>query len=179
MDQNNLNEKQLHPSAELLQQTCRDEYMRLIKTYDAIYTKVNIVLAFCGVVLAVVVKSIDFTIWKSGCLKFNFINAVKMTTPIFSLLSIAMMLVAVLLLLGLMRSKPLVVFDASAIRTEKVYNIEPDKSALWLIDKYTIAIEDLRNTIAEKQGEFDKTIKYIIYSVISYVIYIVISKGVY
>ncbi len=50
-----------YPSAVMLKEDCYNEYQRLMETYDKIYEKVNIMLAFCGVVLLVILSKVDIT----------------------------------------------------------------------------------------------------------------------
>ena len=50
-----------YPSAEFVQQACFEDYHRLIDTYDKIYEKVNVTLAFCGIILLVILGSVNYT----------------------------------------------------------------------------------------------------------------------
>ena len=168
-----------YPSAGILKEACFQDYIRLINTYDKIYDKVNIALVFCSAVLIVLMKSIDFSPWKNTSIDCKgSIDTVRLFLPIVSLISAAFMVYAVIKLLILMKSRTVVVFDSIAIRVEQVYFCEPDESELWLIDKYTIAVNELKKTIAEKQAEFNSTITMIVASILIFIVYLLIDKGV-
>ena len=157
-----------YPSAELVQQACFEDYCRLINTYDKIYDKVNITLTFCGVILLVILGSVDYT-W---------IADISKTNSNLELFSIVFIVWAVIQLLLLMQSKTLSVFDSVDIRNEGIYFWNPDAAAVWLIDKYTIAIAGLRTAIEEKQRKYDSSVIKIIISLILYSLILIIEKGI-
>lgn len=167
-----------YPSAELLQQACYEDYNRLIETYDKIYEKVNIMLAFCGIVLLVILGSVDYTRVHEVCQAST--NAELFAELLFlgcSVVSAVCIVWAVIQLLLLMRSKSLLVFNSIDIRNEEIYRWNPDQAALWLIDKYTVVIDSLRGTIKEKQKSYDSAITKVIVSLIVYAVALVIEKG--
>lgn len=168
-----------YPSAEILQQPCFEDYRRLIETYDKIYEKVNIALAFCGIVLLVILSNFDYT-------HINDIRTAETKFEIFSFHvilicsagSAALIIWSVVQLLLLLRSKKIVVFNSVDIRNEKIYNWEPDNAAMWLIDKYTKAILGLREVISNKQKVYDATVIKIVVSLVLYSISLIFEKGV-
>ena len=167
-----------YPSSEMLQQVCYEDYSRLIETYDKIYEKVNIMLAFCGIILLVILGSVDFTFVRNICQSTT--NAELFMGLLFfgcSAVSAICIVWAVIQLLFLMRSKSLLVFNSVDIRNEEIYRWNPDQAALWLIDKYTVVIDILRKTIKDKQKAYDSAITKIIVALIVYAVVLVIGKG--
>lgn len=168
-----------YPSAELLQASCFEDYKRLIDTYDKIYEKVNISLAFCSVVVLLILNSFNYTLFFGP---FNTKSNLELFSIFILLLcsstSVICMIWAVIELLLLMRSKSIIVFDSIAVRNEEIYRWPNDQAALWLIDKYTYAIFELRKIIANKQKKYDSTVTKIVISILSYAIVIIIEKGV-
>lgn len=168
-----------YPSAELLQQSCYDDYMRLLKTYDYIYTKVNIALAFCGVVMIVMVRSVDFAFWKHMSSETtNCDIALHIFMTILSVGAAGITIWAVINFLQLMKSRSVNVFDSLTIRSEEIYRLTPDEAALWLIDKYTIVTNGLKDVVLAKQQEFNSGITKLMVSIIMYVVFVIIEKGV-
>lgn len=168
-----------YPSAELLQSSCFEDYKRLIDTYDKIYEKVNIALAFCSAILLLILNSFNYTLFfgpfdtKSQLELFSIF-----TLLLCSSISIICIIWAVIELLLLTRSKAIIVFDSTAIRNDKIYSLPNDQAALWLIDKYTYVISELRNTIHNKQKKYDTVVIKIVISILSYAIVLIIEKGV-
>lgn len=167
-----------YPSAEILQQACYDDYSRLIETYDKIYEKVNIMLAFCGIILLVILGSVDYTrvlnICKAATTAELFVVLLHLCCTVVSAVCIVW---AVIQLLLLLRSKTLLVFNSIDIRNEEIYRWNPDQASLWLIDKYTTVIDTLRGTIKDKQKSYDSAITKVIISLVAYAFVLVIEKG--
>ncbi len=168
-----------YPSAELLQSACYEDYKRLIDTYDKIYEKINIALAFCSVVLLVLLGDFDYKMFfsytadsSSGELFTLFVQIVCSCT------STVCITWAVIQLLMLVRSKEITVFDSVAIRNDEIYKLPPNEAALWLIDKYTLAIPELRTIIHTKQKALNSVVIKIIISILTYSILLISTKGV-
>lgn len=167
-----------YPSAELLQNICYEEYRRVLGTYDKIYEKVNIALAFSGIILLVVMSSFDYTI-------ICRIVAVQSSLELFSLLmlllcslaSTVLIVWSVIQLLLLIRSKELTVFDSIAVRNEELYRETKETASVWLIDKYTQSVAALRPEIRIKQKSFDSAILKIVIGLICFAVVMVIQKG--
>ncbi len=168
-----------YPSAEFVQQACFEDYHRLIDTYDKIYEKVNVTLAFCGIILLVILGSVNYTYVVDIC-------RTQSNLELFSLLLLLLCSVAsaiciiwsVIQLLLLMRSKTLSVFDSIDIRNEEIYRWNPDTAAVWLIDKYTIAIAGLRTAIAKKQKKYDSAVFKVVVALLLYSVVLIIEKGI-
>jgi hypothetical protein len=163
----------------MLKEDCYNEYQRLMETYDKIYEKVNIMLAFCGVVLLVILSKVDITRYmllvqteKKSLFLISLLYCVA--TTISSLLIVS----SVIHLLKLLKGKNMLVFDSIAIRNEKIYESQEENAALWLIQKYTDSIASIQNVIKEKQSEYDKTVIKVIVSLIAYAVALLLEKGI-
>lgn len=159
-----------YPSAELMQTACYEDYRRCLETYDKIYEKTNIALAFCGAVLVVFLSNIDF----------EMINKMKDTQGhelffqhielICVLVSTGLIVWSVVQLLLLMRSQTIYVFDSIAARNEEIYNLQPNEAALWLIDNYTFATNEQREINNNKHEQYNSAIVKIVLSLLLYAI---------
>lgn len=177
-DENNSDLKQ-YPSAEMLKIDCYNDYIRLLDTYDKIYTKVNIALAFSGTIILAMVSKFDYTII------FNLIACKNKSELFVQLLYLFSSAIAtccsfwsLIQLLTLLKGKQLVVFNSTDIRNKKIYEKETNKAALWLIDKYTTAVCSLKIIIEKKQNKYDLAISSLVVSIIAYCISIIAQKGI-
>lgn len=171
--------KQKYPSAKLVKDTCSDDYKRLLDTYDKIYEKVNIALVLCGVLMTVVVPTFDYTVFIKLMNTNNALEIFSLITYLsVSFCSVLCMVWAVVQLLILMRSKQIITVDTIAMRDDKIYDDEPEEANLWLIDKFTKVIQNLKQVIQDKQQRYNSAIIKIIISVITYAVAVAILKGV-
>ena len=171
--------KNNYPSAELVRDVCAEDYKRLIDTYDKIYEKVNIALVFCSVVLVAIVPIVNYTVIQRIIDNTSNLELLSLIVfLIFSVASIVTMVWAIIQLLLLMRGKKIYTVDTVAIRNENIYNETVTDASMWLIDKYTICIDELKQTIKQKQNSYDSAIVKIIISIITFVIASIIAKGV-
>ena len=168
-----------YPSAELVQQACFEDYHRLIDTYDKIYEKVNVTLAFCGVILLVILGSVNYTYVADICRTQSNLELFSLLLLLLCSVACAICIIwAVIQLLLLMRSKTLFVFDSMDIRNEEIYRWNPDAAAVWLIDKYTIVVANLREIIAEKQKKYDSAVTKVVITLLLYSLVLIIEKGI-
>lgn len=175
----NIKEKSQYPSAEMLQRTCYEDYRRVLDTYDKIYEKVNIALAFSGIILLVIMSNFDYTIIMRIIECASKLELFSLLLLVATSCSGAIFIVcAVIQLLLLMRSKTIVVFDSISVRSEALYKETVEVSSMWLIEKYTQAIAFLRPEIDKKQKLYDKAVMRIIIAVLCYGISMLIEKGV-
>ena len=167
-----------YPSAELLQQACYQDYSGLRNTYDFIYNKVQIALAFSTALLVVIIQNIELKFWFNlgkGVSCYDKVMYTIISTA--SVLSVAAILVAIIKLLLLSKSKRIVEFDSIGIRTEEIYKDKPNDAALWLISKYTTATNELRIIIDTKQKQFNGAVDIIILSIALYIVSVIVKKG--
>lgn len=175
-EEKKVNEK--YPSATLLQDACYSDYMRLINTYDKIYDKVNVTLAFCGLVLFVIVDKFDYTKVMELCSEKIHARYFLLLLYVVAMLGSAILIVwAVIALLMLMRSKEIHVVDSVAIRNEKIYDWLPDEAALWLIGKCTDSVYELRDINKNKQKQFDRVTIKVIVAILFYALMLIVEKG--
>ena len=170
--------KQKYPSAEILHSVCYDEFRRAIETYDKIYEKVNIALAFSGVVLLVIMSNFDYTIisrFKSYKTLFELVSLHILTFSSFA--SAVLIIWAVVQLLLLMRSRSMTVFDSVSIRNENIYCENTEDASMWLIDKYTQSTNEIRPESEKKQKTFDSAVLKIVIALLCYAIAILLEKG--
>ena len=168
-----------YPAAEISQQACYEDYRRLIDTYDKIYEKINITLAFCGVILLVILSNFDYTYLSNMCSvqERTKLAAILMIIHTSAISSICILWSVVQLLL-LMQSRTIPVVDSIEIRNQEIYKWRTDKAAVWLIDKYTLAINGIREVIAKKKKIFNAVVVKIVVALLLYAVTLIIEKGV-
>ena len=165
-----------YPSAELLVQACQEDYKNELESYNKIYDKVNISLAFCGVVLLVILEKFDLSYITRMVETNSYLGFLSETVPFcLSLVSSSFIVAATIQLLMLMRSTDITIFDSIYIRNDKIYTSLPDCAALWLIGSYTDSIDDLRGVVSEKQKKYDKAVKKIVIAILFHAIFLAIN----
>lgn len=177
-DTNNRSDNSVkYPSAELVQSICYSEYQHCLATYDKIYEKVNIALAFSGIILVLVLSSFDYTVISrlSSATKLELFTLITYLSC--SVVASICLLWAVLKLLLLMRSRQLTVFDSIDLQNEKIYNENKDVASLWIIDKLTRAILEIKNETKKKQRSYDFSVILVVIALIAYAVVLIIQKG--
>ncbi len=166
-----------YPSAEFLHNVCLYDYQRVLDSYDKVYEKTNIALGFSGVILLVIVSSIDYTMIKRIATATNLELFTILMLLLCSAGSAICIVWAVIQLLLLMKSRAVTVMDSISIRNEEIYRESNEDAALWMIDKYTKVINEIRPQIQKKQKTFNAAVIKIIIAVILYAIVLLIQKG--
>lgn len=167
-----------YPSAELLQSSCYEDYMRLINTYDRIHDKINISLAFVGLIITVIIRNCDYTILQRIYSTKNSSELlVLILYAVSSFFSAFFIVVSTVQLLLLLRSKKVLVFDSRSIRNDEIYKWSNEDAALWLIEKYTYIVNELKPIILEKQKKYDSAMTKAVIAVIAFAISEIIKKG--
>lgn len=168
-----------YPSAELVKDVCFEDYKRLLDTYDKIYEKVNIALVLCGVLLISIVPTFDYTmISKIVSAKNNMELFFLIFYFVSSFCSVLFMTWAVIQLLILMKGKQIYTVDTLALRNNELYREKIEDVAMWLIDKFTVSINDLKQIISKKQSVYNSAIVKVIIAIITFTVSVVMSKGV-
>ena len=72
----------------------------------------------------------------------------------------------------------MIVFNSVDIYDDEIYKLQENEAALWLIDKYTKSIVELKEVTRDKQEKFDLAVAKLLISVVSYAIFLVLQKGV-
>lgn len=167
-----------YPSAELLVQHCFEDYKNELESYNRIYEKVNIALAFCGVVLLVFFEQIDFTQIIKVTETDSFLLASSILAHFLSSIGCVIAIAcATNNLLNLMAGRDILHFTSVDFRNEGTYYRPPDQAALSLIDAYTRVTLELRSVVSDKQSDFNAVLFQIAGSLVYYVI-AVISKNI-
>lgn len=176
----NNEKRKLYPSAELVLKLCYEDYKRVIETYDKIYNKTNIALAFTGVLLLVIIGELDYTVLIKRV--FSCTNPLEFfSLLLYSLCSLGsalLIIISSIKLLFLLKSTTITVFNSISLRTEELYNEEKESTALWTIEKITTATEELKGLNDKKNKKLNNAIVLIAISLICYSIAIIIKKGV-
>lgn len=166
-----------YPSAKFLVDACYQDYMRLQENYNKLYDKLNIALAFSGVVLTLVIGTFELNssrvsisglkIWEIILLIIHTLSGIG---------SVILWLYGTICFLFLMKGKQLPVFKSEDVRNSEVYREKEQDAALWLIDKYTICTNELRLIIADKQEKFEKALNAVTIGLILYSVALVLRK---
>ena len=166
-----------YPSAQYLVDACFQDYMRLHDTYNKLYEKLNVALAFSGVVLTIVLGTLDFT---PALMKVDGLQIweilLKIVHALCAIGSPILLLYGTICLLVLLKGKKLTVFKSEDIRNDEVYREEEQNAAMWLIDKYTICINEIRPIISEKQKKFEQALRVTVIGLILYAVVLVFGK---
>lgn len=169
--------KNKYPSACLLLESCIQDYQRVQGNYDRIYEKLNMALAFTGIVLPLMFSYSDFSAAKSSLKDMNEMTAlfvsIELVLQAFGLL---LVLAASIYLLLLMRGREIPVFDSLAIRSEEIYRNKESAAAVWLIGAYTAALSELRPIVRKKQDAFDRGIMLTVIGIMLYAVSIFLIK---
>lgn len=167
-----------YPSACFLLDSCVQDYQRLQENYNRIYDKINVALAFAGVVLTIMLGSFDFV---SAKLCVKDITVASLIITVVELICLVggmgLTFISIVYLLTLLIGRKIAVFKSEDIRNEEIYREKESHAAMWLIDKYTRIVNEVRPVVQKKQEVFDKALVTIIVGFILYVIAIVLRKG--
>lgn len=167
-----------YPSACFLLDSCVQDYQRLQENYNRIYDKINVALAFAGVVLTIMLGSFDFAPAKLCVKDITVAALIIIVVELICLVGgMGLTLISIVYLLTLLRGRKIAVFKSEDIRNEEIYREKESHAAMWLIDKYTRIVNEVRPVVQKKQEVFDKALVTIIVGFILYVIAIVLRKG--
>lgn len=173
----NVQSNEKYPSAEFLYSVSLEDYNRVLSNYDKIYDRINVALTLCGVILIVILSNVDvITLLRWN----NYSNLEKMAVAIYGLCAVGsavLIVIAVIKLLLLSRSKEMLSFDSNSIKTESLYNEKIEDAALWVTLQYIRVINDIREKIKEKQKAFNTATIQIIVALLAYVISMLIHNG--
>lgn len=166
------NQNEVYPAAELIANTCKEEYMRLINTYDNIYNKVNILLVVCMVIFIAQADS-----FKGNIIINNIMQSDNKSRVVYLIVELCIALIALLLILGatvtlcfLLKSKKVPVLNCHDLRDQRVYEGEIDKAATYLIGIYTDIIKELNQIIERKQKRYDLSVILVVVSVVLFIV---------
>lgn len=173
-----VNEDAVYPSACLLLESCIQDYQRLQESYNKIYEKTNIALAFAGVVLTIMIGSFDFSPAVLAVKNMKIWEVILTSVELFCLVgSMFMIIFSTSYLLTLLRGRKITVFKSEDIRNNEIYRNKEPHAALWLIDKYTKIVYEVRPVVQKKQRSFDRALMMIIIGIIMYAVAVLLRKG--
>lgn len=167
-----------YPSAELLLGPCMEDYQRIQDNYNKIYEKINIALAFSGIILTIMLGNINLE--KASILTQN-MRVGELILIIVELGctvgSVGLVLLATIKMLILLLGRIVSVFKSEDLRNNEIYREENQYSALWMIDKYTTIVSEMRPIVQRKQKKYDRAIVIMIIGVVLYAVSIILQKG--
>lgn len=167
-----------YPSACFLLDSCVQDYQRLQETYNRLYDKINIALAFVGVVLTIMLGSFDFEIASFYVKNMTIFELIMTCVELLCLVGgMGLTLFSTIYLLMLMRGRKIAVFKSEDIRNDEVYREEETYAAMWLIDKYTKIVNVVRPVVQKKQESFDRILIAVIVGIVMYAIAMILRKG--
>lgn len=171
---------EVYPSAKFLVDACFQDYLRLQENYNKLYEKLNVALAFAGVVLTLVLGTFDFEPAIIGIEELQIWEIILLIVHTLCIVSSAgLLFYGTIRFLTLLTGRRLPVFKSEDVRNNNIYKEEEQYAALWLIDKYTICTNELRPIVAEKQKVFERALKAIIIGLIMYTVALVLGKAGY
>lgn len=167
-----------YPSACLLLDSCIQDYQRLQENYNRIYEKTNVALAFAGVVLTIMLGSLDFSPAKLNIKDMTVLDVIMTSIELICLVgSMIMIIVSTVYLLTLLRGRSIAVFKSEDIRNDEIYRNNESHAAVWLIDKYTRIVNEVRPVVQKKQASFDRALITIIIGIILYAVAAILRIG--
>ena len=168
---NDENQNKENPSAELIAETCKEEYMRLINTYDNIYNKVNILLVVCMAVFIAQAESFNGR---------NIINSIMKTNSESTVIYLIVELcfdccvrinsMCDCVAMFSLKSKSIPVLNCFDLRNQLVYEGDVNKAATYLIGVYTDIMKEMNLIIEGKQKKYDLSVIMVVISVVLFVI---------
>lgn len=171
-------EKCNYPSACYLVDSCFQDYQRVQENYNKLYDKVYYALCLVGVVLTVMLGSFDLKCIQIKVDDLRVWEFIYVCTEVACMiLGFVLIIIATIRLVLLLKSREVTVFNSVDVRQNEIYKETNENAAMWLIDKYTQATNDMRPIISKKQKSYDKILIMLIIGIILYVIGIVLQKG--
>ena len=167
-----------YPSAEFLYSVSLEDYNHTLNNYDRIYDRINIILTVCSAVLIVFLTNINLKCvfdWRSYTTDLEKISVLIYVG--LALSSAILMIIAVIKLLLLSRSKELLCFDSNSIKEETLYEEKVEDAALWVTLQYIKVINDIRIKAKEKQDKFNNTVILMVISILCFAFSVLICNG--
>lgn len=167
-----------YPGAEVSRRACFEDYKMCHERYDKLYEKVNIAIAFCGLIFMVILSNFDSSVISKIMETKSYLEMISLIVYLVcSITSIVCIMIAVIKLLLMMKSQRIFKIDSMVLHEDEMYLKSSDEISVWLIDKYTYVVKQLKNITESKQKEYDETIKKIIIALISFAVAIMLGRG--
>lgn len=175
---NTVNLTDQYPSAQFFVDACFNDYQRLQDNYSKVYEKTNIALAFVGVVLTIMLTTLDFSSLSKIMGSMNVGQLLLALIEIgCCICGVGLLLISAIKFLYLLKGKDIPVFNSVDVRDAELYREDNETAAMWLIDKYTSVVFELRPIVEKKQKAFDSTLTMTISGIILYAISVILQKG--
>lgn len=167
-----------YPSAQFLVDACFNDYQRLQENYSKLYEKTNIALAFVGVVLTIMLSTLNFSSLSKIAGSLN-VGQLLLTLIEAGccICGVGLILASAIRFLHILKGKDIPVFNSVDLRDVELYREDEETAAMWLIDKYTSVVFELRPIVDKKQRIFDSTVTMTIVGIILYAISVILQKG--
>ena len=171
-------EKCYYPSACFLVDSCFQDYQRVQENYNKLYDNVYYALCLVGVVLTVMLDSFDLECIQIEVADLKVWKLIYVCADVVCMIfGFILIIIATIKLVLLLKSREVTVFNSVDVRLNEIYKETNENAAMWLIDKYTQATNDMRPIINKKQKTYDRILIMLIIGIIMYVIGIVLQKG--
>lgn len=135
-------------------------------------------MAFSGVALTLMLSAFDIStagLFVSGLKVWQLVLTI--IEIVCSIGSIIMVLIATVRFLILLHGRTVKVFKSEDIIDKDIHKEKSEFAAVWVMDKYTNAVGEMREIIHKKQKSFDKAIVIIIVGIVMYAVSILLQKG--
>lgn len=166
-----------YPATQFLYSVCLEDYKRSLSNYDNVYSRINISLAFCGIILIFILNNINPSLLHEWCLYSNIRKTAFVLYFALAIGSAVFIVIAIIKLLLLSRSKTIFVFDSNSIKQEELYKRKVEDVTLWVTLQYIKIINELRKVIAEKQKNVNDSTVFVVISLVAYVVSRLIYVG--
>lgn len=170
-------ECEAYPSACFLLDSCFQDYQRIQDNYNKIYEKINIALAFSGAILTIMLGAFDFSPAKFNVSNMKIWEVILTSIELMCLGGSLIVIVGATIYLLFLLRRRIAVFKSEDIRNEEIYRNKESHAALWLIDKYTRIVNEVRPIVQKKQKAFDNAMVAIIVGIMMYVVAVLLRKG--
>lgn len=173
-----IDSKSRYPSAQFLVDACFNDYQRLQGNYSKLYEKSNIVLAFVGVILTIMLGTLNFSSLSKIAGNLN-VGQLLLTLIEAGccICGVGLLIISAIKFLYLLKGKDIPVFNSVDVRDTELYREDNETAAMWLIEKYTLVVYELRPIVEKKQKFFDSTLTMTIGGIILYSISVILQKG--
>lgn len=165
-----------YPSATMLVDICFQDYQRLQDEYNKIYDKTNIAIAFVSTILTASIGSFDISVlskititklWRQGLGSFDILCYIA---------GMVSLIIATVLFLSVLKSNCIPIFDSVDIRNAEIYRKSADYSAMWMIDKFTLVVYEMRPIISKKQRKYDRALSLTIFGLVLCMVSVMFQK---
>lgn len=165
-------------SAKYCAEACYRDYQRLQDTYDKMYNKGGVLLGFIGVILTILVSSLNF---KSIFAFYYDLNINWIYVLIVGIHAMSLVIIGYLLyeINEFFSGMNLMVFKSEILLEgkEHFYDWQEEDVAKWLMKQYTECNAMLREAINAKQEIFERMVTFVIYLIVLSFIIMAIEKG--